>query len=326
MIMRTTAVVATYNRAALLDDCLTHLARQRFEPGDELIVVDNGSTDDTAAVIARHRQTCAVPLLHLNEPRPGKTHALAKALAVASGDVLAFTDDDVNVEDSWLDAIRTAMRDPAVALVGGPVVPRWERPLPRWLVLDRNGYGRLSAPLAIVDYGRTAAELGDRTFLGANMAARREVFERVGGFAPHLGKRRGTLLSGEDHEFCRRVQAAGFRAQYCPDARVRHWVPASRMRLRYFLDWFFWSGITNAALDEGMPRPRRGTIFGLPRYLVRRFVEAVVGLPLYALLIRRTAALNAAIDAAFVIGYAAGRWRLVHAGATDAPVPAGDAV
>jgi len=319
--LRVSIIVATYNRAALLDECLTYLARQRFEPGDELIVVDNGSTDDTPAVIARHRQKCAVPLLHLNEPRPGKSHALAKALAVATGDVLAFTDDDVDVEDDWVEAIRVAMRDPDIALVGGPVAPRWERPLPGWLVLDTNGYGRLSGPLAIVDYGTAPADLGNRTFLGANMAARREVFGRVGGFAPHLGKLRGTLLSGEDHEFCRRVQAAGFRARYCPSARVRHWVPASRMRLLYFLDWFFWSGITNAALDEGAPR--RGTILRLPNYLVRRFFGALASLPIHALLGRGTAAVNEAIDAAFVVGYAAGRWGLVHAGTTDAAVPAG---
>jgi len=318
-------IVATYNRAALLDECLGHLARQRFEPGDELIVVDNGSTDNTARVIARHRDRCTSPVLYLNEPRPGKSHALAKAIAAATGDVLAFTDDDVNVEVGWLDAIRGAMRNPEIALVGGPVAPRWERPLPAWLMLDREGYGRLSAPLAIVDYGRAAADLGDRTFLGANMAARRAVFERVGGFAPHLGKLRGTLLSGEDHEFCRRVQAAGFRAQYRPDARVGHWVPASRMRLRYFINWFFWSGITNAVLDAGMPHQQK-TIAGLPRYLVRRFFAALASLPIQTLLARRTAALNAAIDAAFAMGYAANRWGLVNVEGTDAQVAAGDAV
>ena len=318
-------IIATYNRAALLDDCLGHLARQRFEPGDELIVVDNGSTDHTGRVIARHRERGTVPLRYLSEPRPGKSHALAKALAAAAGEVLAFTDDDVNVEAGWLDAIREAMRDPEIALVGGPVAPRWERPMPRWLVLDAEGYGRLSAPLAIVDYGRTATDLGDRTFLGANLAARREVFERVGGFAPHLGKLRGTLLSGEDHDFCRRVQAAGFRAQYRPDARVRHWVPASRMRLRYFLNWFFWSGITNAALDEGASARGR-TIFRLPLYLVRRFLKAMADLPVHAILGRRAAAMDAAVDAAFAIGYAANRWGLVRLEVRHEQVPAGGTV
>src|SRR5439155_15197984 len=68
-------IVATLNRAALLDECLTHMARQRFEPSDEVIVVDNGSTDETALVIERHRRAFPAALLGLTESRPGKSHA-----------------------------------------------------------------------------------------------------------------------------------------------------------------------------------------------------------------------------------------------------------
>src|SRR5438132_152334 len=196
--MTISVVIATYNRAALLDDCLTHLARQRFGPGDEVIVVDNGSTDRTASVIDRQKDALPVPLVHLFETRPGKSHALGRAVRSARGDVLAFTDDDVNVGPAWLDAIRTAMNDPAVALVGGAVDPRWEGTAPRWLCANGDGYGRLAAPLALVDYGATPSDLGARTAIGANLAVGRDVLEQVGGFAPHLGKLRGTLLSGED--------------------------------------------------------------------------------------------------------------------------------
>jgi len=304
-------IIATYNRAALLDECLDHLRRQRFEPGDEVIVVDNGSTDDTSAVIGRHQRLSAVPLRHLEERAAGKSRALARALAVASGDILAFTDDDVDVEEGWLGAIRTAMVDPGVALIGGPVDPRWERGAPPWLPVTRDGYGRLASPLALLDYGPRPADLGARTVVGANFAVRRDVAARVGGFAPHLGKLRGTLLSGEDHDFCRRVQAAGFRTEYRPDARVRHWVPADRVRLRYFMSWFFWSGITNAALEEDNPLPAR-SIFGLPLYLVRRFAVGLIAAPAAALAGRTATALDHAMDVAFAAGYAAKRWGLVR--------------
>jgi GT2 family glycosyltransferase len=326
--MSISVIVATYNRAALLDECLDHLRRQRFEPGDEVIVVDNGSTDDTCAVIRHHQRMSTVPLHHLDEAAPGKSRALARAIAVASGDVLAFTDDDVNVEAAWLDAIRTAMADPGVALVGGPVAPRWERGAPRWLPSTRDGYGRLAAPLALLDYGPGPAELGARTALGANLAVRRDVAARVGGFAPHLGKLRGTLRSGEDHDFCRRVQAAGFRAAYCPQARVQHWVPADRVRLRYVLGWFFWSGITNAALDENEPRSGR-SIAGLPLYLIRRFTVGLLAGPAAALAGRTTLALDHAVDVAFASGYAAKCWGLVklkRAAPAQAPRTAGGLV
>src|SRR5207244_1117167 len=162
----------------LLDECLSHVAKQRFESGDEVIVVDNGSTDETPVVVARYANRLTVPLRHLAERRPGKTHALATAVAAATGDILAFTDDDVNVDDTWLDALRTAMADAATALIGGPVAPRWEHQPPRWLHASCVSYGQLCAPLALLNYGRQPLELGARTVLGANLAVRRDVFPR----------------------------------------------------------------------------------------------------------------------------------------------------
>jgi cellulose synthase/poly-beta-1,6-N-acetylglucosamine synthase-like glycosyltransferase len=150
---RVSIIVATYNRATLLDECLDHLGRQRFRPGDEVIVVDNGSTDDTAAVVARHRSRYAVPLRLLNESLPGKSRAIARALIGATGEVLAFTDDDVNADDGWLDAVRTAMSDADVALMGGPVAPRWHPAVPQWIRRARERRPRLGAPLALLDYG-----------------------------------------------------------------------------------------------------------------------------------------------------------------------------
>src|SRR6478735_3223463 len=101
-----TVIIATYNRAALLDECLAHLRAQAFRPGDEVIVVDNGSADETSAVVARHQAAFTVPLHLLQEVVPGKSRAVARAVTFANGDILAFTDDDVNVDAGWIEAIR----------------------------------------------------------------------------------------------------------------------------------------------------------------------------------------------------------------------------
>jgi GT2 family glycosyltransferase len=236
---------------------------------------------------------------------------------MATGDVAAFTDDDVNVEPGWLAALRAELARPDVALAGGPVEPRWERPAPAWLQLSTCGYGRLAAPLGLLDYGPERTPLGARTLLGANMALRRTALDEVGGFATHLGKLRGTLLSGEDHELCQRVQAAGFGAVYTPAARGRHWVPASRMRLVYFLHWFYWSGITNAAIDSDPAQAR--TIFGVPAHLVRQFAGGLGGAAASAVRGRMPAAVDRALDSAFAVGYAARRWGLVAWAASTAP-------
>jgi GT2 family glycosyltransferase len=308
--MSISVIIATYNRANLLDECLEHLCRQPFETGDEVIVVDNGSTDTTAQVIDRHQRTYPVPLRHLEERRPGKAHALTAAILVATGDVLAFTDDDVNVEGPWLGELRTAIAGEGVGLVGGPVAPRWEHRAPRWLRFTGEGYGRLGAPLGLLDYGIEPVEIGPRTLLGANLAVRRDVLLNIGGFARHLGKLRGTLLSGEDQDLCRRVQAAGFKAIYIPTASVLHFVPASRMRVPYFLFWFFWSGITFATLDqaEGI-RPR--SVLGVPLYLVRRAAAGLVGVLTTAARGRFASAIDRALDLAFAAGYAAKCWNFV---------------
>ena len=315
--MTVSVIVATYNRASLLDECLDHLARQPFGAGDELIVVDNGSTDETRAVLERHRFTFPGHLTRLEEPRAGKSHALTSALSVATGDILAFTDDDVNVAPGWLESVRVTMADASIGLMGGRVDPRWERRPPSWLKPTEETYGRLTSPLALLNYG-SPLDLGARTVLGANMAVRRDVIATVGGFATHLGKRRGTLLSGEDADLCARVQAAGFRAVYDPHAVVEHWVPANRMRLLYFARWFFWSGITNAAL-EGPGNHGGRDVLGVPRYLIGRLAGSIAKAATATVTGRSARAVEGLVDVAFVAGYAAQRWGLTRVAPPSEP-------
>jgi GT2 family glycosyltransferase len=308
-------IIATYNRASLLEECLQHLAQQSFGRGDEVVIADNGSTDQTGIVVARHAPTFPASLSRIVEPTPGKSHAVASALRVASGAIVALTDDDVNVSKDWLSELRGALTDDDVGVAGGPVDPRWEHPAPAWLQLA--GHKRLGAPLGLLDYGPTPAALGARTLLGSNMAVRRSVLQQLGGFSPRLGKLRGTLLSGEDHELCHRIQTAGFGARYVPSARVTHWVPATRMRLGYFLGWFYWSGITHAVLEQhGAASP---PTLGVTAHLVRQFVGGAGCAAISALTGRRPAAVDRLVDSAFAAGYAAGRLGL--AGAAPPPAP-----
>ena len=95
-------IIATRDRAPLLKGTLDAL-RNQVSPGCpvEVLVVDNGSIDDTRAVVeAAHRES-TIPVIYLSESRPGKSHALNAAVAHARGDLLAFTDDDVLPSRSW---------------------------------------------------------------------------------------------------------------------------------------------------------------------------------------------------------------------------------
>jgi GT2 family glycosyltransferase len=308
---RISVIIATYNRARLLDGCLRHLEHQAFLPGDEVIVANNGSTDATARVAEEAAARWPGWIRLVTERRPGKSAAVTTAVASACGDVLAFTDDDVHVADDWIANIRRAMARPDVALVGGPVLPMYVRRVPDWLDLEGEaGFNRMAAPLGLLHYGPSGAELGPRVALGANMAVRRDAFLAAGGYPSHLGKLRGTLLSGEDHELCERIQAAGYSAVYDPLIRVRHLVPADRLRPAYFIRWFFWSGITHAAMDrDRSPEPAGWRVLGAPGHVVRELAGATAQTLGAGLRAAWSTAAQHATRAAFAAGYLWATWR-----------------
>lgn len=306
--MTISVVIATYNRAALLSACLRALEAQAFEPGDEIVVADNGSSDDTAAVVGRSARHAPIPVRLVKEARPGKSHALATAVAQCRADVLAFTDDDVLVAPDWVARIRQVMSTTGAAMVGGKVLPLLQARVPDWLDLSSGpGFGRLAAPLGLADYGQSREPLGPRTALGSNVAIRRVVFESVGGFPGSLGKLRGTLLSGEDHQLSEEVQAAGHLALYEPAMVVRHLVPPDRLRVGYFLRWFFWSGVTHARLDAARAA-RPSMLFGAPRYLFRQLFASAAMTVGAALTAGWSEAISQATRMAFALGYMWSAW------------------
>ena len=313
--MSISVVISTYNRAPLLETTLAQLRRQHYDPDDEVVVVDNASTDRTPDVLAEAARRFPVRLCMLRESTPGKTPALVKGIAAARGEILALTDDDVLVADDWIATIRRLFSDSSRQLVGGRVDPLWERPAPRWLhVGGEEQYNQMASPLALLHYGQ-AQRLGARTAVGANLVVRRTVHDALGGFAAHLGRRRGTLLCGEDHNFCQRAEAAGYRCEYRPELRVQHWVPASRARLRYFVRWFFWSGVTNAMLDGA----ESGTAPLVPRCLLLRLGLAPFSGLRQALAGQPATAAACLVDASFAAGYIAQNIRGALAKRRSAP-------
>jgi glycosyltransferase involved in cell wall biosynthesis len=275
--LHASVVIATFNRADFLDETLVSLRRMRVTPGLawELIVVDNNSTDATRAVIERHVPGYPVPLRYLFEAQQGRSSALNAGIAAARGRVLAFTDDDVQVVDGWLDAAVTGLRgDALVAYAGGPVRPIWESTPPQWLDLAR---GDLWGTIAIQDHGDEVFTYEERRRvpLGANMAATRELFAVAGGFRPDLGRAAGRLLLGQEvPEWLMRVRAAGYRGTYLPAMEVRHHIPSRRLTPSYFRRWWFGKGVSRAALERMQPVTELGVdltrtphILRVPRYM-----------------------------------------------------------
>jgi len=281
-----TLLIATYNRAALLDETLESIRLLQVRDGRrwEAIVVDNNSTDDTRRIVERQAKDFPVPLRYLFETRQGRSSAMNAGIDASRGRVVAMTDDDVRVEPGWLDAACDALDDPSVAYAGGPVAPIWESPAPRWLDLTR---GDLWGTIAIQDHGDRPFVYEERRKvpLGANMAARRAMFTAIGGFRADLGRSSGRLVLGQEvPELLMRARAAGLRGVYRPAMRVHHHVPSKRLSRAYFRNWWFGKGVSRSALEQMQPVTEMGIdlratphFLRVPRYMFGSAVRDLAG-------------------------------------------------
>ena len=281
-----TLLIATYNRAALLDETLDSIRLLQVRPGRrwEVIVVDNNSTDATRAIVEGQAATFPVPLRYLFETRQGRSSAMNAGIEAARGRIIAMTDDDVRVETGWLDAACESLDDPAVAYAGGPVAPIWETPPPRWLDLTR---GDLWGTIAIQDHGDRLFVYEERRKvpLGANMAARRSMFTTIGGFRADLGRSSGRLVLGQEvPELLMRARAAGLRGVYHPAMRVHHHIPSKRLTRAYFRKWWFGKGVSRSALEQMQPVTEMGIdlratphLLRVPRYMYGSAARDVAG-------------------------------------------------
>lgn len=217
---RLSVVVCTRDRPDSLYRCLASLAA--CEPGpDEIIVVDNAPSDNgTLVACERFSQ-----VRYVLEPRPGLSRARNTGIAAASGDLIAFTDDDVEVEPSWIAGLRSGFSHEEIAAVTGPVLPR--RLDSQAAFAFENDYGGLAASLypRQFDRGFLAQPFGEappvwQIGAGANMAIRRLAFARAGVFDVRLGA--GASGCSEDSELFHRLLSADLRCRYEPAAVVHH--------------------------------------------------------------------------------------------------------
>jgi glycosyltransferase involved in cell wall biosynthesis len=267
MEMKITVILCTYNRCQSLAKALESAAALRLpESLDwEVLVIDNNSSDQTSEVVKGFCRRYPARFRYLFEPRQGKSHALNAGIREAHGDVIAFMDDDVTVEPTWLQNLTASLHNRDWAGAGGRILPQQTFAPPRWLP-QGNRYGL--APLALFDLGPVAREFAEPPF-GTNMAFRKGVFEKYGGFRTDLGPQPGSEIRSEDSEFGHRLLAAGERLRYEPSAVVYHEVPECRVQKKYFLDWWFDKARADI-LAFGIPAHTKWRLRGIPMVLFRR--------------------------------------------------------
>jgi len=270
-------VISTRNRSALLARAVERLIHQRVPRGFdfEILVVDNGSTDETRDVVEAMSARCD-RVHYVHEPRVGVSFGRNAGIRRTRAPIIAFTDDDNVVGETWVATIKELLDAyPDAWAVGGPVLAEWPAAIPAWLNRDHW------APLAIVDYGDrpfyTSAS-DPRCLLTANLAFRREVFDRIDAFSNDFPR-------CQDHELLVRLWRAGGRALYAPSLVVGATIPDERLTRRYHHQWHVWHGHFSARMRNeelldrqgGLrPEPLVGTyLFGVPSHVFAELWRAL---------------------------------------------------
>lgn len=206
--MRVSVLIPAHNAARTIGLCLDALAQQS-RPPDEVVVVDNASTDGTAQVASGFRGR--LPGLRVvMGGRLGEPVARNRSLEEATGEVLAFTDADCVPQADWLqNAVRALWEWPDCAAVAGRVVGHQPRRLTE-RYLSVTAFPTPCAPAVWEGVG-----LPPPTFYTANLVIRRAALERVGAFDP-------TLATGCDVDLCVRLLRTGYRVLYDPRLVVAH--------------------------------------------------------------------------------------------------------
>jgi glycosyltransferase involved in cell wall biosynthesis len=236
----------------------------------EVVIVNNNSTDHTDVVVGGF--VGRLPVRREFEARPGKSNALNRAVDVAKGDYIVWTDDDVLVDAGWLTAYVEAFRRwPEAAVFGGRITPRYEAPVAKWVMQSK---AVLEGPYAIRDFGdrvyALSADDGDHFPFGANWAIRAKE-QRAFRYDPELGPLPKRIRIQEETDMIERVLGSGATGYWIPEAMVEHCIERNRQTVRYIAAFYESWGETlafrNAASTVAGP-----FWFGIPRRIWPRLL------------------------------------------------------
>ena len=251
-ILKLSCCIPTFNRSRSLARAIRSLCNQTLEPGScEILIVDNGSSDNTRGETeSLMREMPHHRIRYLLEPEPGLLSGRHRGALESDGEILVFLDDDIEATAGYLHAILDAFKDPAVQLVGGPNLPRYESEPPAWMesFWSTTPYGgRMCGFLSLLDLGGNAIEIHPNYIWGLNFAIRRRALFDLGGFHPDCVPDALQHFQGDGETgLTMKAFAQGYKAVFTPGATVYHFISASRMTPECFERRAYYQGVCDS--------------------------------------------------------------------------------
>lgn len=229
-----------------------------------------------------HRLWAALPdaVVVENREQQGLSGGKNTGVSLASGEIVAFLDDDAVADRTWLEFLTDSYADSAVVGAGGLTLPLWTTRRPSWFPREFDWV------VGCTYVGMPTSRSPVRNLMGGNGSFRREVFGKVGGFTSGIGRSAASRPLGcEETEFCIRLRQRlpGSVLLFDNRAVIRHRVPAARERFSYYCSRCYAEGLSKAMVTrsvgtgDGLAAERRYASKTLPRGVARGVGEALSG-------------------------------------------------
>ena len=244
--MKVSVVVCTYSLEMYDDfqEAVESLLSQTYDDVEVVIVVDG--TDAVAERVRDDYGKRDDVVIHVNEENVGLLRSRNRGAELASGDVIAFIDDDAVADERWIEELVVAYETHDVTAAGGRMTPIWVADKPSFLPEEFYWL------VGVTHRGFADGPGYVRNTFGSNISFCRDVFLELGGFDPEIGGRKGDKnLQGGETELCARLGAEyGESVWYEPAATVGHKVFEYRTDPMWLLDRAFWQGYSKRAMSQ----------------------------------------------------------------------------
>lgn len=236
-------VIATRNRGEGIILVLNAIRDLEINPSlFEVIIVDTCPPDEHKVLLDNYRDFYSFSIKYIVTNVVGLSWARNRGIVESSGEYVVFLDDDALVSKSWLaNIIANFESNPEVYALGGAVISEFSSARPAWLDNRLNGY------ISHFDKDNVVQVLTYNEYpRGANCAFRREVFRECGLFLDFLGLKGRSKMAYEEIELCYRIEKAGHKVLYIPNAKVYHLIRPERLSPAWFRERFYWQGRSEA--------------------------------------------------------------------------------